>query len=83
MQHTDDYEINPSVAKRTLNVALKTALFASGKRQFEIARKARIEPQRLSRVIYGDSVLTDEEIVTLARLKAKATGTKLPEAFAG
>ena len=43
------------------NVALKTALFATGKKQQDIARLARIAPQALSHAIAGRRDLDAEE----------------------
>lgn len=60
------------MSKPSLNVALKTALFATGKRQQDIAKKARIEPQKLSHAIHGKRELDDDEKCRLARVLGKS-----------
>lgn len=53
------------------NVALKTALFATGKDQQLIAKRARISPQKLSHVIHGRRDLEPEERERLAKVLGK------------
>lgn len=60
------------MSKPTLNVALKLALFASGKQQQRIAKAARIAPQKLSHVIRGRRELDSEERKRLARVLGKS-----------
>lgn len=64
--------------KRTPNVALKTALFATGKQQQRIARLARIPPQKLSHVIHGNRELDADERGRLARVLGKSEDELFP-----
>ena len=54
--------------KPVLNVALKAALFATGKRQEAIAKAARIAPQDLSHALRGRRELDAKERKRLARV---------------
>lgn len=58
--------------KPVLNVALKTALFATGKHQQRVAKAARISPQKLSHVLRGRRVLDDDEKARLAKVLGKS-----------
>lgn len=69
------------------NVALKMALFATGKKQQDIARIARVAPQDLSHAIAGRRTLDSEErkrlIKALARYGVTSSINQLfPEAIA-
>jgi transcriptional regulator with XRE-family HTH domain len=57
--------------KRTPNVAMKSALFATGKRQDRIAKQARIHPAKLSHVLYGRRELDPDELARLAKVLGK------------
>lgn len=50
------------------NVALKTAIFASGREQQRVAKLARISPQKLSHVIRGRRTLDEAERERIARV---------------
>lgn len=54
------------------NVALKTALFASGKRQEAIAKAARLTPQQISHALVGRRALDADERKRLARVLGKS-----------
>lgn len=60
------------------NVALKSAIFATGKHQQRIARLARIQPQKLSHVIHGRRELDDAERDRLANVLGKSIGELFP-----
>ncbi len=60
------------MTKRPLNVALKAALFATGKPQQVIAKAARVNPQKLSHVIHGSRELDADERKRLARVLGKS-----------
>jgi len=60
------------MSKHILNVALKTALFATGKRQERIAKAARIAPQKLSHVLRGRRELDEGERKRLARVLGRS-----------
>lgn len=60
------------MSKTSLNVALKMALFATGKPQQDIAKKARINPQKLSHVIHGNRELDNDERERLSRVLGKS-----------
>jgi transcriptional regulator with XRE-family HTH domain len=49
------------------NTALRTAIFVSGQKQFEIAKKAGIHESRLSKLARGHIDATDDEKRALAR----------------
>lgn len=60
------------MTKPVLNVALKAAMFASGKHQQQIAKLARISPQTLSHVIHGRREFTGAERKRIAKALSKA-----------
>lgn len=60
------------------NVALKTAIFASGREQQRIAKLARIAPEKLSHVIHGRRELDDKERERLARVLGKPEAELFP-----
>lgn len=60
------------------NVALKTAIFATGHEQQQIAKRARISPQKLSHVIHGRRDLDDRERERLARVLGKTEAELFP-----
>lgn len=74
------------MSKPTLNVALKAALFASGKSQERIAKAARIAPQDLSHALRGRRELDKRERKRLARVlgasEAELFGATQSEAIA-
>ena len=51
-----------------LNVALKAALFATGRSQRTIARRARMSPVRLSMIVRGHVTASEIEQKRLARV---------------
>ena len=51
-----------------MNRALKVAIAASGYKQKEVARRARIDQWRLSRIVQRDVVAKPEERARLARV---------------
>lgn len=53
------------------NVALKSAIFATGKHQKRIASLARIPAEKLSHAIHGRRELDDDERARLARVLGK------------
>lgn len=53
---------------RHVNLALKTAILASGRTQGEIAMRARILETRLSQIVRQRVTATDEERKKLARV---------------
>lgn len=57
--------------KPTKNVALKTAIFASGREQKRVAKLARIPAEKLSHVIHGRRELDARERKRLARVLDK------------
>jgi len=63
---------------RVLNVALKTAVFATGKRQQRIAKLAGIDPQTLSRAIHGRRDLASDARARLARVLGKSEDELFP-----
>lgn len=58
--------------KPVRNVALKHAIFASGREQRRIAKLAKIPAEKLSHVIYGRRELTPEERERLAKVLDKS-----------
>lgn len=66
------------MAETTKNVALKTAIFASGREQQRIAQLARIAPEKLSHVIHGRRALSDDERKRLARVLGKTEDELFP-----
>ena len=70
------------MTKPTNNPALKLAIFTSGKRQMEIARRADIHPTILSRIVNGRLPPTDEQRAALARVLRKRIDELFPEAVA-
>ena len=60
------------------NVALKTAIFASGKHQYEIADQAGIRPAYLSAAVYGRVNLTGRERARLAKILGKPQAELFP-----
>lgn len=69
------------MAKEVLNVALKTAMFATGKKQQRIARLARISEQKLSHALHGRRTLDADERRRLARVLGKPESELFPEVF--
>ena len=53
---------------KTTNLALKTAIVATGQLQHRVARRARIHPQRLSNAIHGRKILNDKERERLSKI---------------
>lgn len=68
------------MSKQSLNVALKTALFATGKQQQKIAKAARIAPQKLSHVLRGRRELDADERKRLARVLDRSEEELFPMA---
>lgn len=64
--------------KSAPNVALKTAIFASGREQRRIAKMARIAPEKLSHVVHGRRELDDAERARLARVLGKSEAELFP-----
>jgi plasmid maintenance system antidote protein VapI len=64
--------------KRSPNVALKAAIFATGKKQQRIARLAHVTPQDLSHAIHGRRELTDAERARLAKVLGKSESDLFP-----
>jgi transcriptional regulator with XRE-family HTH domain len=62
--------------KPSPNLALKTAIAATGEYQKQIAKKARIDPQRLSDAVRGRRSLREREIASLERVLGK-TATEM------
>jgi transcriptional regulator with XRE-family HTH domain len=56
------------MAAMTPNRALKIAIAASGRKQKDVARQARIDQWRLSRIVHNDAAPTPEEQARLARV---------------
>lgn len=54
------------------NVPLKMAMFASGKRQQNIAKAAKIDPAKLSHVVRGRREFTPNERRRIARVLGKS-----------
>jgi transcriptional regulator with XRE-family HTH domain len=65
------------VSKQHLNVALKTAIVQSGKKQKQIARLARMSDARLSHIVRYRIEPHDDE----RKLIAKAVGRPVDELF--
>lgn len=61
-----------------LNIALKTAIWESGKKQKRIAKLARMEEPRLSRIVRGHDEPTPEEKARLAKHLHKAESELFP-----
>jgi transcriptional regulator with XRE-family HTH domain len=61
---------------------LKRAIFNSGKRQIEIARKAGIHESRLSKLANGYVDPTDDEKKSLSRVLHAPPDELFPEAIA-
>lgn len=64
------------------NVALKMAIFASGREQQRVAKLARVSPQKLSHVIRGRREFDDAEKARLARVLGKSEEELFPESDA-
>lgn len=62
-----------------LNLALKTAILASGKLQKQIAREAAIDETTLSHIVRGRLAATTAERRRLARVLAKSEAELFPE----
>lgn len=60
------------MSKTKPNVALKMALFATGKHQQRIAALAKIAPEKLSHVVRGRRVLDSDERARLCAVLGKA-----------
>lgn len=63
---------------RYTNLALKFAIFASGRHQQDIARLARLEPQKLSHAIYGRRELMPREQIRLAKVLCRPVEELFP-----
>lgn len=68
------------MSKRFVNVALKSAIFATGKKQQRVARLAGITPQDLSHAIYGRRELSETQRARLAKLLGKSESDLFPVA---
>lgn len=66
------------MSKPQPNVALKTAIFASGREQRRIAKLARIAPEKLSHVVRGRRELDDDERARLCRVLGKPEAELFP-----
>lgn len=53
------------------NVPLRVAIAATGERQKDVARRARITPWRLSRIVWQDATATPAERARLSRILKK------------
>lgn len=62
----------------TLNLALKTAILASGKKQKQVARLARIDETSLSHIVRGRREATESERRALARILHRAEDELFP-----
>ena len=60
------------------NVALKMALFATGRDQQDLAKRARVSPQKLSHVIHGRREFDAKERERLARVLGKSQDELFP-----
>jgi DNA-binding Xre family transcriptional regulator len=63
-----------------INIALKVAIAATGRKQKDIARRARIDQWRLSRIVQRDVEARPEEKARLARLLGASEATLFGEA---
>lgn len=63
---------------RPHNLPLKVAIIADGRHQEVIARKAQIEPQLLSHVIYGRRELTADAQARLAKVLRRSVKEIFP-----
>ena len=54
--------------KPTPNVALRVAIVKAGKEQRQIAKLARVSPEKLSHAIYGRRGLNDDERARVAKV---------------
>lgn len=61
-----------------LNVALKSAIFSSGRKQKRIAYLARIEETQLSHIVRGRRPASDEERERLAKVLGKSPRELFP-----
>ncbi len=66
--------------KRVLNVALKTAIFGSGKKQKTVARLARINETKLSHIIRGRRPPSEIERANLAKVLGRPEAELFAEA---
>jgi hypothetical protein len=62
------------------NRSLKIAIAASGRKQKDIARRARIDQWRLSRIVTNDVIARPEEQARLARVLGMAVEELFREA---
>lgn len=70
--------MQPTSTKSDLNVPLKLAILASGRRQHEIARRARIREVRLSTIVNGHIEPTDAEKRRIAKVLRLAQSDLFP-----
>jgi transcriptional regulator with XRE-family HTH domain len=61
------------------NTPLRMAIFVSGQKQFEIAKKAGIAESRMSKLARGHEDATDDEMKALARVLRKPVGDLFPD----
>lgn len=59
--------------------ALRTALFHSGQKQIDVAKKAGIHESRLSKIARGHVEATDDEKRALARVLRKPVDELFPQ----
>lgn len=64
--------------KPVRNIALKHAIFASGREQRRIAKLARVSAEKLSHAIYGRRVLDADERRRLAKVLQKSEDELFP-----
>ncbi len=64
--------------KAPRNVALKNAIFATGKHQKRIARLANVPAEKLSHAIHGRRELDDDERKRLSRVLGKPEAELFP-----
>jgi transcriptional regulator with XRE-family HTH domain len=65
-----------------LNVALKVALIATGKKQKQIAKRVKISEPRLSTIVRGHDDPTEAERARLSEFLGKPISELFPEALA-
>lgn len=82
LQHGPYLDKTSAVAKQQLNVALKTAIFESGKKQKRIAKLARISEAKLSHIVRGRLAPNDTEREALAVALARPQSELFPGAVA-
>ena len=60
------------------NVALKVAIIRSGKRQIDVAHKAKIDNSRFSQIVTGRQLATVDERKTIAKILRKPVDELFP-----